>query len=312
MQIKPLTTIIAATSSFLIAMLLPDIIWGKQQATTTGSTAITTNTNNQIANNKDNQFEVIKISSVLAKNINTTQQKLKELELKTFDLSVPKRFQGKTVQNITLKNKQKVIALTFDDGPWNKTTEKILDILKKHNIKATFFVLGQRLNKQKEIGKKIVQEGHVIGNHTWNHPAQKNKMNQDRIESEIGQTGKLIYQITGKTTKLFRPPGGFLENGLADYAKERKDTVVLWSTDSKDWYDKSAQEITKKVLSKSRNGGIVLLHDGGGPRDHVVEALPNIINGLKQQDYEFVTIPELLTIKDRELHQEELAKQRKK
>ena len=139
MQIKPLTTIIAATSSFLIAMLLPDIIWAKQQATTTGSTAITTKTNNQIANNKDNQFEVIKISSVLAKNIKTTQQKLKELELKTFDLTVPKRFQGKTVQNITLKNKQKVIALTFDDGPWNKTTEKILDILKKHNIKATFF-----------------------------------------------------------------------------------------------------------------------------------------------------------------------------
>ena len=307
-QGKPLITIIAASGSFLIAMLLPDIIWAKQQAITTRSTAVSTHILNQRANDQENT----QISSIIPKNINTTRQKLRELELKTFDFSVPKRFEGKIVQNITLKNRQKVVALTFDDGPSHKTTEQILDILEKHNVEATFFVVGQQLNKYQEIGKKIVEAGHVIANHTWNHPAQKNKMSQNRIESEIGRTAKLIYEITGKNTKLFRPPGGFLDNGLANYAKEHKYTVVLWSTDPKDWYKRSAQEITKKVLNKSRNGGIVLLHDGGGPRDHVVEALPNIIVSLKQQDYEFVTIPELLTIKDRELYREELVKQQSK
>lgn len=307
-QGKSLATIIAASGSFLIAMLLPDIIWAKQQARTTISTKVTTNT----LNPRENTQENTQISSIIPKNMNTTRQKLRELELKTVDFSIPKRFEGKTVQNITLQKRQKVIALTFDDGPWNKTTEQILDILEKYNVKATFFVVGQHLNKHQEIGKKIVEAGHVIANHTWNHPAQKSKINENRIKSEIGRTAKLIYEITGKNTKLFRPPGGFLDNGLANYAKENKHTVVLWSTDSKDWYERSAQEITKKVLNKSRNGGIVLLHDGGGPRDHVVKALPNIIIGLKQQDYEFVTIPELLTIKDRELYQEELVKQQGK
>ncbi|NEQ39808.1 MAG: polysaccharide deacetylase family protein [Okeania sp. SIO3I5] len=311
-QGKSLATIIAASGSFLIGMLLPLDILANQQSTTTATTKRNTDIINQPASYKKKQLEVIKISSVVAKNINKTRQKLRELELRTFNFSVPKRFQGKVVKNITLKNQQKVIALTFDDGPWNRTTEQILDILKKHNIKATFFVVGQHLNERQEIGKKIVEAGHVIANHTWNHPSKKSKMSPDRIKSEIGRTADLIYKITGRTTNLFRPPGGVLENGLADYAKERKHTVVLWSADSVDWYYRSAQEITKKVLNKASNGGIVLLHDGGGPRGHVVEALPNIIAGLKQQDYEFVTIPELLTIKDRELHQEDLAKQHSK
>jgi len=311
-QGKSLATIIAASGSFLIGMLLPLDISANQQSTTTATTKIKTDIINQPVNNKKKQLEVTKISSIVAKNINKTRQKLRQLELRTFNFSVPKRFQGKVVKNITLKNQQKVIALTFDDGPWNKTTEQILDILKKHNIKATFFVVGQHLNERQEIGKKIVEAGHVIANHTWNHPSKKSKMSPDRIKSEIGRTADLIYRITGRTTNLFRPPGGVLENGLADYAKERKHTVVLWTADSVDWYYRSAQEITKKVLNKASNGGIVLLHDGGGPRGHVVQALPNIIAGLKKQDYEFVTIPELLTIKDRELHQEDLAKQHSK
>ncbi|MCL2926498.1 MAG: polysaccharide deacetylase family protein [Trichodesmium sp. MAG_R01] len=305
---KPLTTIIAAGGSFLIGILIPDIS-AKLQLNTREIPPVTSSAINQQANSKENKLEITKISPILAKNIDTTRQKLRELELKNFQFSVPKRFQGKTVQNITLKNKQKVIALTFDDGPWKKTTEQILDILKTHNIKATFFVVGQYLNEHQEIGKKIVEAGHVIANHTWNHPDQKSKINQKRIESEIESTAKLIYQVTGKNTKLFRPPGGVLENGLADYVKERKHTVVLWSADSVDWYYRSAPEITKRVLNKASNGGIVLLHDGGGPRKHVVEALPKIISGLKKQGYEFVTIPELLTIKDRELNKQELAKQ---
>ncbi|MEB3339418.1 polysaccharide deacetylase family protein [Okeania sp.] len=293
---KPLATIIAASGSFFIGILLAINILANQQPTVT--------TKNKI-DNQENQLKTIKISSIVAQNIQTTRQKLRELELKTFNFSVPKRFEGETVRNITLKNQQKVIALTFDDGPWDKTTEQILDILKKNEIQATFFVIGKHLKERQEIGKKIVEAGHIIANHTWNHPSQSNKMSPDRIKSEIGRTAKLIYEVTGRTTHLFRPPAGVLENGLVDYAQERKHSVVLWSADSKDWYERSVEQVTKNVLEKASNGGIVLLHDGGGPRDHVVEALPDIIAGLKQQDYEFVTIPELLTMKDKELSKQE-------
>lgn len=314
-QGKSLATIIAASGSFLVGMILPLDIWVNQtttiQTTTTANTA--TNTINKPVNKKPQEkaqeLEVIKIKSVVSKQVNEAQQKLRKLELKTFDFNVPKRFQGETIKDVSLTGKQKVIALTFDDGPWDKTTEQVIDILEKNNIKATFFVVGQHLNTRQELGKKIVEAGHVIANHTWNHPDQSSKMSQDRIKSEIGRTAELIYKITGRTTTLFRPPGGVLVNGLADYAKERKHTIVLWSADSVDWYYKSAEEVTAKVMNKASNGGIVLLHDGGGPRDHVVKALPDIIAGLRKQGYEFVTIPELLTIKDQELHQEELAKQ---
>ena len=309
-QGKFLATIIAASGSFLVGMILPLDIWANQTNTVTST--INTDTKNQsansISNNKEENFEVIKIQSVVAKKVNQAKQKLRSLELQTFNYNVPKRFEGETIKKVDLKRKQKVIALTFDDGPWNKTTEQILNILEKNNIKATFFVVGQHLNNRQEIGKKIAEAGHVIGNHTWKHPDQSSKMSQDRIKSEMGRTAELIYNITGRTTTLFRPPGGVLVNGLVDYAKQRKHTTVLWSADSVDWYYKSAETITKKVLDKASNGGIVLLHDGGGPRGHVVKALPNIIARLKKQGYEFVTIPELLTIKDKELYQEELAK----
>lgn len=309
---KYLVTIIAASGSFLIGMLLPLDIWVNPQIATTANTKISAKKINQPTNNKKKPLEVIKISSVVAKRINNTQQKIRELELKTFNLSVPKSFQGQIVKNISLKNEQKVIALTFDDGPWKVTTEQVLDILKKNNIKATFFVVGQQLKANQELGKKIVSEGHVIANHTWNHPSKKRKMSPQQIKSEMGRTAELIYEITGRTTNLFRPPGGVLVNGLADYAKEQKHTVVLWSADSLDWRDRSVKKITRRVLSQASNGGIILLHDGGGPRYHVVEALPKIIAGLKKQGYEFVTIPELLTIKDREIHQEKLAQQASK
>lgn len=311
-QGKTLATIIAASGSFLVGMVLPLDIWANQ--TTTTITTVNTTTNQvkipaSTSSKKTENLEVIKIKSVVARQVNEAQQKLRNLELQTFNYNVPKRFEGETIKDVALKGKQKFIALTFDDGPWNKTTEKVLDILAKHNIKATFFVVGQHLNERQELGKKIVEAGHVIGNHTWKHPDQSSKMSEDRIKSEIGRTAELIYKITGRTTTLFRPPGGVLVNGLVDYVKERNHTTILWSADSVDWYYKSAAEITKKVLDKASNGGIVLLHDGGGPRDHVVEALPNIIASLKKQGYEFVTIPELLTMKDKELHQEELAKQ---
>ena len=130
-------------------------------------------------------------------------------------------------------------------------------------------------------------------------------MSKKQVVSEVGKTAELIYELTGMTTTLFRPPGGVLDNGLADFVKDRNHVVVMWSADSVDWKDKSPEKITNNVIKKVSNGGIVLLHDGGGPRMHVVKALPKIIEELKKQGYKFVTVSELLEIKDRELTKQE-------
>jgi peptidoglycan-N-acetylglucosamine deacetylase len=207
--------------------------------------------------------------------------------------SVPAKFHGKTVSQVQPSNNEKVIALTIDDGPWPKTTLQMLDILKQNDVKATFFWVGQALQANPEIGKKVVAQGHAIGNHTWHHWYKK--MDTATAKSEIERTSELIYKTTGVKTSLFRPPGGFLNNGLATYAKSQKQSVVMWSLTSADTDPRAKpQAFVNNVLKGAKPGAIVLMHDGGGDRYRTVQALPQIISGLKQQGYRFVTVPELL------------------
>ncbi|MFN6475564.1 polysaccharide deacetylase family protein [Nostoc sp. DedQUE07] len=207
--------------------------------------------------------------------------------------TVPDKFQGKTVYKVQPSNNEKVIALSIDDGPWPKTTLEMLDILKQNDVKATFFWVGQALQANPDLAKREVAEGHAIGNHTWHHWYRR--MDEATAKSEIDRTADLIYKITGVKTSLFRPPGGFLNNGLAAYAKSQKDTVIMWSLTSADTDPHAKpQAFVNNVLKGAKPGFIVLMHDGGGDRQRTVEALPQIISGLKQQGYRFVTIPELL------------------
>ena len=206
--------------------------------------------------------------------------------------SIPKQFQGAIVRAGKLDKNQKVIALTFDDGPWNINTDKILDILKQNNIKATFFMLGSSLKNFPAPGKRVVAEGHAIGNHTWHH--YYHKMNQKVAGQEIETTADLIYKVTGVKTNIFRPPGGIMNNGVVDYAKKHNYTVVLWSDDSTDYNHISVPGIINRVMKQAKPGGIVLMHDGGGSRLRTVAALPQIISNLKAQGYSFVTVPALL------------------
>ena len=206
--------------------------------------------------------------------------------------TVPKSFEGKTIKQAKLAKDDKLIALTFDDGPWPGYTAQILKILKKNKIKATFFVVGQVLQRHPDLGKRIVTEGHTIGNHTWHH--WYHFFNKQAAALEIDRTSDLIYKTTGTKTTLFRPPGGILHNGLAAYAKSKNYTVVMWSADSMDYALPSAPTLVNRVIKQSTPGGIVLLHDGGGPRKNTVAALPTMISKLKKQGYRFVTIPELL------------------
>ncbi|MBE9216159.1 polysaccharide deacetylase family protein [Plectonema cf. radiosum LEGE 06105] len=206
--------------------------------------------------------------------------------------TVPKQFRGTTIKQANLAPNDKLIALTFDDGPWPEYTAQVLEILKKNDIKATFFVVGQVLNNYPDLGKRIVSEGHTIGNHTWHH--WYHFFNKQAAALEIDRTSDLIYKTTGTRTTLFRPPGGMLHNGLAAYAQSKDYTVVMWSADSMDYARPPAATLVSRVMKQASPGGIVLLHDGGGPRKNTVAALPSMISNLKNQGYRFVTIPELL------------------
>lgn len=214
-------------------------------------------------------------------------------KVENLTFTVPTKFQGKTVYKVQLSSNEKVIALGIDDGPWPKTTLEMLDILKQNDVKVTFFWVGQALQANPDLAKQVVAEGHAIGNHTWHHWYRR--MDEATAKSEIDRTSDLIYKTTGVKTALFRPPGGFLNNGLAAYAKSQKDAVIMWSLTSADTDPHAKpQAFVNNVLKGAKPGSIVLMHDGGGDRHRTVEALPQIISGLKQQGYRFVTIPELL------------------
>ncbi len=222
-----------------------------------------------------------------------------QAQIKGFSYPVPSRFQGTIIKEAKFTQPEKVIALTFDDGPWPQTTKQVLDILKSNNIKGTFFVVGQNLKNYPELGKEIVAQGHVIANHTWHH--WYHFFNQQAAAFEIDRTADLIYQVTGVKTTLFRPPGGMMHNGLVGYAKAQKYTVVMWSADSTDYKLPAVPKLINNVIKDSRPGGIVLMHDGGGNRSRTVQALPEIISNLRKQGYRFVTVPELLEIEDKEI-----------
>ncbi|NJR14687.1 MAG: polysaccharide deacetylase family protein [Calothrix sp. CSU_2_0] len=211
---------------------------------------------------------------------------------------IPKSFQGATIMEAKLSPSEKVIALTFDDGPWPQSTSKVLDILKKNNIKGTFFVVGQMLQEHPDMGKRVVAEGHVIANHTWHH--WYHYMNPQASAFEVDNTSNLIYKVTGVKTSLFRPPGGIKTNGPYAYAKNQKYANIMWSSDSVDYSRPSVPKLISNVMREARPGGIVLMHDGGGNRSNTVQALPQIISNFRKQGYRFVTIPELLELQDKQ------------
>ncbi|RUT10126.1 hypothetical protein DSM106972_006210 [Dulcicalothrix desertica PCC 7102] len=212
---------------------------------------------------------------------------------------VPARFRGATIESANLAPSEKVIALTFDDGPWPQSTPAVLDILKKNNIKGTFFIVGQMLKEHPDMGKRVVAEGHVIANHTWHH--WYHYMNPQAAAFEIDNTSNLIYQVTGVKTSLFRPPGGIKTNGPYAYAKNQKYATIMWSSDSSDYARPSVPKLISNVMREAKPGGIVLMHDGGGNRSNTVAALPQIIDNFRKQGYRFVTVPELLEMQDKQL-----------
>jgi len=201
---------------------------------------------------------------------------------------------GEIVWEVPTQNK--VIALTFDDGPDEHNTVQILDLLQRYDAKATFFVVGSRVEKHPDIVARELQEGHEIGNHSYTHPPFHN-INVTKLSSELNQTQDAIYQAIGMKTVLFRPPGGSYNEAIVSTSKDLGMLTVLWSwhQDTLDWRKPGVNRIVRKVLDNARNGDIVLMHDFVPSSTQTVEALKVILPELQKRGYSFVTVSELMS-----------------
>lgn len=198
------------------------------------------------------------------------------------------------------KLSDKIVALTFDDGPSPVWTPKILDELKKKDIKATFFMIGKHVQEYPEIARRVAQEGHEIGNHAFDHPVFIFSK-ADKVEKEILANEAIIKHITGQTTKLFRPPKAWLTKQEKREINDLGYKIVLWTLNSKDWAYFDDKYIIQYILKNIRPGDIILFHDSGGvfgieggDRSETVKTLPQLIDKLKARGYRFVTVTELM------------------
>ncbi|MGE7917200.1 polysaccharide deacetylase family protein [Lysinibacillus xylanilyticus] len=194
-----------------------------------------------------------------------------------------------------VKTNEKLIAITFDDGPHPKYTPQILDLLAKYNAKATFFIVGQNADKNPEVISRMYNDGHELANHTFTHPLRTNVPN---LLKEIKQTNESIYTITGFTPTLFRPVEGQYSDAMIEAIAKEKYKVVMWSwhLDTLDWKSPGTNRIVDTVLKGVKEGNIVLFHDGGGNRQQTVKAMEKILPELEKQGYRFVTVSELLDV----------------
>ncbi|MFJ8071857.1 polysaccharide deacetylase family protein [Peribacillus sp. NPDC096447] len=204
--------------------------------------------------------------------------------------------------NVPIKNEmiymgnpsKKRIALTFDDGPEDIYTPQILDILRQKSVKATFFVVGKQAREYPELLKQIYREGHAIGNHTWGHQHLPDLTNQQFIENVQFTTAE-IEKITGLKTDLFRPPYGEIQDQQVALLNNRGYRSIMWTADTMDWSGVSAEDIQSRVKQNASPGVIVLQHNyHASGKFETVKALPQIIDQLRAQGYEFVTVPTLL------------------
>lgn len=181
------------------------------------------------------------------------------------------------------------VALTFDDGPHSSSTKKLLEILRKENIKATFFIVGKMAEKHPELLKAEYDEGHCIANHSFNH-VNMTRIPEDEIEVEWIACSKVIKSITGKTPLFCRPPGGDFDGIVIRAAMKSGLITVLWTDDPGDYSNPGSYVIEQKVMDFIDNGGIILLHDG---ISQTLNILPQLIENLKKRGYRFITIEEM-------------------
>jgi peptidoglycan/xylan/chitin deacetylase (PgdA/CDA1 family) len=191
------------------------------------------------------------------------------------------------------------VALTFDDGPNDPYTRRLLAVLAKHGVPATFFLIGRFVRQSPEIAREVAKAGHVIGNHTFNHPLLILK-SESEIRSQIASCKAALTDAIGPHSDLFRPPFGGRRPAVLRIARELGLQPIMWSVTGYDWDAESGQEIERKVGKQIRGGDVILLHDGGHKamgtdRSATIAATESIIIRYKNDGYQFVTIPEMLS-----------------
>jgi len=212
-----------------------------------------------------------------------------------FQISKARSFQffGKLINRV--ETSEKVVALTFDDGPTARTTEEVLKILAEKNIKATFYVIGQNAEQYPKQLQKIVEQGNELGNHSYSHKRFLFKA-QSFIDEEIKKTDQLIRQAGYAGEITFRPPNGKKLFGLPWYLSKHEIKTIMWDIEPDTYYQGNTENIVRYTLDNIKPGSIILLHplcDNNCEADR--QALPKIIDGLTAEGYRFVTISQLLT-----------------
>lgn len=194
----------------------------------------------------------------------------------------------------------KKLALTFDDGPNDPHTLHLLEILAKHGVHATFFMLGKFVQQRPDIARDVAKAGHVIGNHTFSHP---NLIFKSRAQAtaELQNCERILADAVGDHSRLFRPPFGGRRPASLRVARSLSLLPVMWNVTGRDWNAPSVEYIEKKVASQLRGGDVILLHDGGHQRMGVdrsltVTATDRLLTRYQQEGYEFLTVPQMMEI----------------
>lgn len=184
----------------------------------------------------------------------------------------------------------RVCALTFDAAWGNEDTQQLIDILGEHNIQATFFVVGEWVDKYPESVKALSDAGHEVMNHSSTHP-HMTELSTDQMQQEVQTCNEKIAAVTGKTPTLFRPPFGDYNDQVVSTLRGMKMYTIQWDVDSLDWRNPAPSEIVSRVCSKAQNGSIILFHNAA---KNTPAALPDVIDGLIEQGFSFVPVSKLI------------------
>lgn len=189
------------------------------------------------------------------------------------------------------KDKGKVIYLTFDDGPWPDSTEQILNLLQTHRAHATFFLVGREVPSHPDLVARMTAEGHRIGNHTWDHPAMRDLDEAARAE-QWESTRDAVIAAGGRMGHCWRPPYASKDASVVRQARSLGYRTVMWDVDPTDWKEPTAESLVKQMQAATKPGLTVLLHDGGGNRQHTVEAVEFMLGHWAAQGYRFAALPQ--------------------
>lgn len=224
-----------------------------------------------------------------------------EGETGTLEVEVPLKEKISTVQEKkdndekVLKPGEKYVAITFDDGPSVQVTPRVLKILKQHDAKATFFMLGSQVEKYPSIAARVANSGHEIGNHT-DHHMDLTKIGESRMVEEVQKSNQKILEATGQSPTLIRPPYGAINPNVEKVARNNGSSLILWSVDSLDWKSKNTEAINQLVQKEVVSGSIILLHD---VHPTTADALPKLLTTLEEEGYHFLTVSQLLSMQEK-------------